>query len=49
MGAQNIVERLLLWDQDLKSGSLAHEVLFRSHQCWSNWESYEEFSQAQAW
>ena len=44
IGAQNIVERLLLWDQDLISGSLAQEVLFRSRQGWSIWESYGEFT-----
>lgn len=38
IGAQNTVERLLLWDQDLKSGSLAQEVLFRSCQGWSLWK-----------
>lgn len=43
IGAQNTVERLLLWDQDLKSGSLAQEVLFRSCQGWSLWKSCREF------
>lgn len=47
IGAQNIVKRLLLWDQDLKSGSLAQEVLFRNRQGWSLWESYGEFTSYQ--
>lgn len=36
--------KVLLWDQDLKSGSLAQEVLFRNCQGWSIWESDGEFT-----
>lgn len=43
-GAQNTEQGLSSWGQDLKLGSPAQEVLFRSCQGQNIWESYGELT-----